>query len=73
MSRNTDLIRLLKTIKHNSVSKEDMKYNQIFKDNSIDSVINYNEFANKIRKKWMNETNDYLKAKGKYLSTNDKL
>lgn len=73
MSRNTDLIRLLKTIKHTSISKEDMKYNKIFKDNCIDSVINYNEFANEVRKKWMSETDHNLKAKGKYLSTNDKL
>ena len=73
MSRNTDLIRLLKTIKHTSISKEGMKYNRIFKDNSIDSVINYNEFANEVRKKWMSESENDLKAKGKYLSTNDKL
>ena len=73
MSRNNDLIRLLKTIKHTSISKEGMKYNRIFKDNSIDSVINSNEFASEVRKKWMSESENHLKAKGKYLSTNDKL
>ena len=73
MSRNTNLIRLLKTIKHTSISKEDMKYNTIFKDNSIDSMINYNEFANEVRKKWMSESDNNFKAKSKYLSTNDKL
>ena len=73
MSRNNDLIRLLKKIKHISISKEDMKYNKIFKDNSIDSVINYNEFSNEVRKKWMNESDNNVRAKGKSLSTNDKL
>jgi len=73
MSRNTDLITLLKTIKHISISKEGIKYNRIFKGNSIDSVINYNEFANEVRKKWKSEPDNNLKGKGKYLSTNEKL
>lgn len=73
MSRNNDLINLLRNIKHTSVSKIDMKYNKIFKDYNIDTLVEHNKFANKVRKKWKNDYEFDSTFKSKIRTTNDKL
>ena len=70
MSNNRDLINILRNIKYNSVSKIDMKYNKIFKEYSIDNLIEHNNFAKSVRKKW---SNDYDNSKYTKKTTNDKL
>lgn len=70
MSKNKDLVNLLRNIKYTSVSKIDMKYNKIFKEYNIENIIEHNNFANKVRKKWSNNNNN---AKMKIITTNDKL
>lgn len=72
MSKNKELINLLKKIKYKSVSKQDMKYNKVFKEYSIDSLIEHNAFANKIRKKW-EDSDSYNNSNSKVRTTNDKL
>ena len=72
MSKNKDLINLLKNIKHNSFSKIDMKYNEIFKEFNVDTLIEHNNFSNQVRKKWSN--NDFGgSSKPQIKTTNDKL
>lgn len=72
MSTNQDLINLLKKIKYTSISNQDMKYNKVFKEYSIDSLIEHNNFANKIRKKW-DDNDSFNGVNSKVITTNDKL
>ena len=71
MSKNKDLVNLLRNIKYTSVSKIDMKYNKIFKEYNIENIIEHNNFANQVRKKWSN--NNESNTKMKIITTNDKL
>ena len=71
MSNNQDLINLLKKIKYTSISNQDMKYNKVFKDCSIDSLIERNNFANDVRKKW--DDSECNNVYSKVRTTNDKL
>ena len=71
MSINKEIVALLRKIKYESVSKIDMKYNEIFKEYNIDTLLDQDKFANQVRKKWLNE--DEFNSKYKIRTTNDKL
>ena len=70
MSKNKDLVNLLRNIKYTSVSKIDMKYNKIFKEYNIENIIEHNKFANQVRKKCSNNDDN---IKMKIITTNHKL
>ena len=70
MSKN-EIVTLLRQIKYESVSKADIKFNKIFKEYNIDSLLDQDKFANQVRKKWLYEEDDNSKYKIK--TTNDKL
>ena len=71
MSKNKEIVALLRNIKYESVSKIDMKYNEIFKEYNIDTLLDQDNFANQVRKKWLNE--DEFNSNYKIRTTNDKL
>ena len=71
MSKNKDFIKFLKKIQYSSVSNINLKYNKVFKEFSVDTLIERNNFADSIHKKWIIE--EEKKTKSKYITTNDKL
>ena len=71
MSNTKDFIEFLKKIQYSSVSNINMKYNKVFKEFSLDTLMERNKFKNSIQKKWMIEEEN--KTKSKFITTNDKL
>ena len=50
MSNTKDFIEFLKKIQYSSVSNINMKYNKVFKEFSLDTLIERNKFKNSIQK-----------------------
>jgi hypothetical protein len=48
-----------------------LKYNKVFKEFSVDTLIERNRFENTMQKKWIIEEEN--KTKSKFITTNDKL
>ena len=71
MSNNKDFIKFLKNIQYSSVSNINLKYNKVFKEFSVDTLIERNRFENTMQKKWIIEEEN--KTKSKFITTNDKL
>ena len=71
MSSNKAFLKFLKDIQHSSVSNINLKYNKVFKEFSIDTLIERNNYKNSIKKKWIVEEEN--KTKSKFITTNDKL
>ena len=71
MSSNKDFLKFLKDIQYSSVSNINLKYNKVFKEFSIDTLVERSKFKNLIQKKWLVEEEN--KTKSKFITTNDKL
>ena len=54
MSNNKDFIKFLKNIQYSSVSNINLKYNKVFKEFSVDTLIERNRFENTMQKKMDN-------------------
>ena len=71
MATNKAFLKFLKDIQYSSVSNINLKYNKVFKEYSIDTLIERNKFENSLQKKWLIEEEN--KTKAKFITTNDKL
>ena len=71
MSKNKDFIKFLQKIQYSSVSNINLKYNKVFKEFSVDTLIERNKFADSIHQKWIIE--EEKKTNSKFITTNDKL
>ena len=71
MATNKAFLKFLKDIQYSSVSNINLKYNKVFKEYSIDTLIERNKFENSLQKKWLIEEEN--KTKSKFITTNDKL
>ena len=71
MSNNKEFIDFLRNIQYSSVSNINLKYNKVFKEYSIEALVERDKFKNSIKKKWMVEEDN--KTKSKIITTNDKL
>ena len=71
MSNRKEFIEFLKEIQYSSVSKINLKYNKVFKEFSLETLVERNKFVNSLQKKWIIE--EQKKAKSKFITTNDKL
>ena len=71
MATNKAFLKFLKDIQYSSVSNINLKYNKVFKEYSIDTLVERNKFENSLHKKWLIEEEN--KTKSKFITTNDKL
>ena len=71
MSNNKEFIDFLRNIQYSSVSNINLKYNKVFKEYSIETLVERNKFKNSIQRKWVIEEEN--KTKSKIITTNDKL
>ena len=71
MSYNREFINFLRNIEYPSVSNINLKYNKVFKEYSIEALVERDKFKNSIRKKWRIEEDN--KTKAKTITTSDKL
>ena len=71
MSSNKAFLKFLKKIQYSSVSNQNLKYNKVFKEYSVDALIERSKLENSIHKKWLYEEEN--KAYSKIITTNDKL
>ena len=71
MSNNKEFIDFLRNIQYSSVSNINLKYNKVFKEYSIEALVERNKFKNSIQRKWIIEEEN--KTKSKIITTNDKL
>ena len=71
MSNRREFIKFLKENQYSSVSNINLKYNKVFKEFSLETLVERSKFVNSLQKKWIIE--EEKKAKSKFITTNDKL
>ena len=71
MSSNRAFLKFLQNIQYSSVSNQNLKYNKVFKEYSVDALIDRNDFKNTLQQKWLLEEEN--KTDSKLITTNDKL
>lgn len=71
MSSNRAFLKFLQNIQYSSVSNQNLKYNKVFKEYSVDTLIERNDFKNTLQQKWLLEEEN--KTDSKLITTNDKL
>lgn len=71
MSNRKEFIKFLKENQYSSVSNINLKYNKVFKEFSLETLMERSKFVNSLQKKWIIE--EEKKAKSKFITTNDKL
>ena len=71
MSINNEFIDFLRNIQNSSVSNINLKYNKVFKEYSIEALVEKDNFEKAIKKKLLIDEDN--KTKSKIITTNDKL